>query len=239
MAAIQQKDKVMVKEQENYAMQLENVFLHTAGELQEFINDKDFLLRAAHEQNLNQGNYDRSQTNEMRAETSKRAETVLTSVNETNEQSKLTVQNTKNDANYASKTVSSAEDNENEENYPRSTVQVINPDEHNDLRSKLKMKRKPLHYGDNNFPKPYYTGERWVPNRVISCFNCNGQHAISKCQLFDELRPAERREGVIQLKLCQNCFSPMVNKYGRRHICRSGMCRRCRKAFHNSKLCGK
>lgn len=309
MAVIQQKDKIMIKEQENYAVQVENVYLRSAGELQELINDKEFLSRSVHEQNPNQGNCERSQKGEM----SKKAETVLKNVRKeldelraeknamhqkgkksqpvetqstskrpleqlmaqysddsdtdlednsglmtneevekelkrydtkeplitkTNQQSKSDEQNKKNDDANEPMIASSAEVNESGGNYPRSTVQVVNHEEHSDLRSKLKMKREPLHYEDRSRPKPYYTGERRIPNRVISCFNCNGQHAMSKCQLFDELRPAERRARVNQLELCENCFSPMLNEYGRRHVCRSGMCRRCRKAFHNSKLCG-
>lgn len=118
---------------------------------------------------------------------------------------------------------------------PKSAVKIVNRAEHDDLRGRIKGRPQPLHYGSVDRSAPYQ--KRWTPNREISCFNCGGWHAMSKCQLFDELQPVERRTRVRNLNLCENCFSPLINEYNRPHICRSGICRRCQRGYHNSKLC--
>lgn len=304
LALIPQKDKQKIKE--NYAVQVERDYLQTAGELQELINDKDFLLKASQLRQLELNNLCQSKVAEMRTESSKQAENVLKTarleLNKIRAEKNTKEQQIKSHEPQASGSGTQVQkkplqqlidecclnsDTELEDDAPQmttdeieqelkrydsqenihivqspraeemyvptvkvntlmvrpdvnqlpSTVEIVNPAEHNDLRHKLKEKRGPLHYKGADRSMPYRRERKWIPNRQISCFNCNGKHAMSKCQAFDELSISQRRQRVKELNLCENCFSPIVNEYGRPHICRFGICLRCRKAHHYSKLC--
>lgn len=70
-----------------------------------------------------------------------------------------------------------------------------------------------------------------------ACYNCHKAHQMFKCHAFLNMTLSERKERVMQLKLCANCLSP-----GHKTLslsCKFGPCRRCNKGqFHNSLLCG-
>lgn len=302
-----------MKVQEDFAVQVERDYLKCAGELQTLINDKDFLLKAAQVEQMNQDRFGPSKVVQMRSETSQIAESVLSSARQELNKiraekkvalSKVVTDNQQpsgsgtqvlkkplqqlmtacvlnsdtdisDDADHMSdaeverelmryeqqeavnnRIVQSAGADEKsvptsnvpkptinavnvhpEQNIPRSAVNVVNQIEHDDLRHQLQTKREPLHYRGAERPTPYRQGAEWKPNRALSCFNCNGRHAMSKCQLFGEMSVQERWARVQELRLCENCFSPLINEYGRAHICRSGICRRCRQSHHKSLLC--
>lgn len=77
-------------------------------------------------------------------------------------------------------------------------------------------------------------------NRIDSmpmrrCHFCGENHKMYKCKRFLNLRRGEREQHVAGLKLCKNCFMPLVDG---RHRCRFGRCDNCGIGqFHNSLLC--
>lgn len=116
-----------------------------------------------------------------------------------------------------------------------STVHITNVLAHHDLRKKLKRKAV-----DNDPIEGIERNERGPLPRVqkISCFNCDEPHPLFKCTLFLQMNIDERRYRIRELQLCDNCFSPLVNKYNNSHHCRAGECKRCNRGeYHNSLLC--
>lgn len=122
-------------------------------------------------------------------------------------------------------------------NEPKSAVEIVNPIEHSDLRSRLEMKHEGRQERRAEKTVLYSTEGKNVPNREISCFICHGRRATFKYQLFNEMTVDDRVARVRDLNLCDICFSPMINEYNRSHQCRAGICRRCNAYYHNSKLC--
>lgn len=343
LTMIPPKDYAQLKEQEKYQVQVENDYLTTAGEYHTFINDKDYLIRAAEVEQMNRVRFaspknERSRfepraeppnIEQLRQETSKIAEKAVVDArkelaeirakkhavefnvpnNEPNNEpinepqagsSGLKIQKAplqqlmdqyricglNSDTDDETKPMSdgeieeelnrySKEKVENSAEFPmvqspkmeeyvptpltkeqkgragaesmcrqdnslRSTVGVVNPVEHNDLRNRLKMRHEPIPGRSSERSLPYQSTpppKTKKTKREISCFNCNGRHAMFKCQLFNEMQLTERIQRVQHLGLCENCFCPMLNEYGHQHICKSGMCRRCWKGYHNSTLC--
>lgn len=117
-----------------------------------------------------------------------------------------------------------------------SAVHVQNELAHHDLRKKLKRKTIDA---EPNERAERRDGEPPSRRQKIICFNCEEAHPLFKCAGFLQMPVDKRRFRIRELQLCDNCFSPLVNKYNNSHHCRAGPCKRCNRGeFHNSLLCG-
>lgn len=68
------------------------------------------------------------------------------------------------------------------------------------------------------------------------CHHCQGSHPLYRCGTFLKMHPAQRKARVINLNLCQNCFSP--HHAAGSEKCRFGVCKNCNlNEYHNSVLC--
>lgn len=68
------------------------------------------------------------------------------------------------------------------------------------------------------------------------CHHCKGAHPLYRCPPFMSLKQEQRRDRVMKLNLCENCFSPHHQTGSEK--CRFGTCRSCnRNEYHNSVLC--
>lgn len=72
--------------------------------------------------------------------------------------------------------------------------------------------------------------------KPLKCTFCNAPHPMFACPTFLGLAMDKRWERVKEMKLCENCLLPKIE----RHRCRAGPCRRCGPdTRHNSVLCSR
>lgn len=115
---------------------------------------------------------------------------------------------------------------------PQSAVNVVNPAAHEDLRNKLKRGREHINHDDSPEFRPGLS-----KRPAISCFNCCGVHPLYRCTELLNIPLNARIARVKALNLCENCFLPLTNIHNNAHVCRAGICKRCRAGYHNSILC--
>ena len=69
-----------------------------------------------------------------------------------------------------------------------------------------------------------------VKKNYGECGMCKGNHRLIQCEKFNQLTPEERKEKVMSLRLCLNCFSP---HHFVRECTKASSCKQCHGKHHS------